>query len=183
MCILFLITSLVFTSFLLNKRHLTLEIRICLNDNFVLLLDYMSDLDRKVPHRQAVVFKLHRLSPQSINTNEATKEKKLVIPMLLMFDKLGWFKCLYFRHLNKFFFSWTTKYKIHSNNLIFDYPNILINQNDFSFPKLYFSPLIRTKIECINKQRLVDVNWPNKAIWKSELNKAIKNILLFEKLF
>ena len=159
---------------------------ICLNDNFVLLLDYMSDLDRKVSHRQAVVFKLHRLSPQSIKTNETTKEKKLVIPILLMFDKLGWLKCLYFRHLNKFFFSWTTNillYKIQSNNLIFDYPNILINQIDFSFRKLYLSPLIRTKIECINKQRLVDVNWPNKAIWKSELNKATKNILLFEKLF
>ena len=69
-------------------------------------------------------------------------------------------------------------YKLQSNNLNLDYTNILTSQIDFCFPKLRFSPLIRTKIECINKQLLVDVNWPNKAIWKSTLK---KDILLFEK--
>ena len=34
-----------------------------------------------------------------------------------------------------------------------------------------------------HKQLLVDVNWPNKAIWKLALKKATKDILLFEKSF
>ena len=63
-------------------------------------------------------------------------------------------------------------YKKHSNNLNLNYPNILTNQTDFCFPKLYLSALIRTKIECMNKQLLNDVNWPNEAIWKSLLNKV-----------
>ena len=54
--------------------------------------------------------------------------------------------------------------KIQSNNLNLDYPNILTNQLDFCFPKLYFSSLIRTKAECINKHPLINVNWPNKAM-------------------
>ena len=74
-------------------------------------------------------------------------------------------------------------YKIQSNNLNLDYPNILNNQIDFRFPKLYFSPLIRSKIEGINKQLLVDFNWPNKAIWKSVLNKTTNDVLLFKKSF
>ena len=49
-------------------------------------------------------------------------------------------------------------YKIESNNLNLHYPNILTNQIVLCFPKLYFSPLVQTKIECINKQLLVDVN-------------------------
>ena len=109
-------------------------------------------------------------------------------------------------------------YKLQSSNLNLDYTS----QIDFCFPKLCFSPLIRTKIECINKQLLVDaeavvqrcsvgkgvlrnfaqnsqentcarvsffppvaasvdVNWSNKAIWKSTLKKATKDVLLFEK--
>ena len=43
---------------------------------------------------------------------------------------------------------------------------------------LYLSPSIRTKIECNNKQLLVDVNWINKAIWKSAFSKAMKDVLL-----
>ena len=74
-------------------------------------------------------------------------------------------------------------YKIQSNNLNLNYANNLTNQTDFCLTKLYFSPLIQTKIEWINKQLLVDVNWLSKAIWKSGLNKAIKDVLLFEKLF
>ena len=72
-------------------------------------------------------------------------------------------------------------YKIQSNNWNLDYPNILTNQIDFRFPKLHFRPLIRSKIEYINKQLLVDVNWSNKAIWKSALNKGTTYVLLFEK--
>ena len=49
-------------------------------------------------------------------------------------------------------------YKIESNNLNLHYLNILTNQIVLCFPKLYFSPLVQTKIECINKQLLVDVN-------------------------
>ena len=74
-------------------------------------------------------------------------------------------------------------YKIQSSNWNLDYPNMLTNQIDFRFPKLYFSPLIRNKIECINKQLLVYVNRPSKAIWESVLNNAIKYVLLFEKSF
>ena len=73
-------------------------------------------------------------------------------------------------------------YKIKSNNSNLDYPNILTKRIDYFFPKLYFSPLIWTKIECINKQLLVNVNQPNKAIWKPALNKATKDALLFEKI-
>ena len=60
-------------------------------------------------------------------------------------------------------------YKIESNNLNLDYPNILTNQTDYSFPKLYFSSLIRTETDSINKQSPIDVTWPNKAMWKSAL--------------
>ena len=63
-----------------------------------------------------------------------------------------------------------------------DYPNILTNHIDFCFLKLYFSVLTRKKIESINKQ-LVDVNWPNKAILKSALDNAAKEVLLSEKSF
>ena len=73
-------------------------------------------------------------------------------------------------------------YKIRFNNY-FNYPNILTNQTDFCFPKLYFSLSVPTKIVCINKQLLVDVIWPNKTICKSSLNKATKDVLLFEKSF
>ena len=66
--------------------------------------------------------------------------------------------------------------KTQSNNLNLDYPNILTNPINFCFPKLYFSPLIQAKIECISKQLLVDVNSPNKA--KLVLNKATKDALL-----
>ena len=65
-------------------------------------------------------------------------------------------------------------HKTQSNNFSLDYPNKLTNQIDLYFQKLYFSPLIRMKIECIDKQLLVDVNYSNKAIWKSTLNKASK---------
>ena len=74
-------------------------------------------------------------------------------------------------------------YKKQSHNLSLNYPNILTNQINSCFSKLCFSPLIRTKIECINKQLLVDVNCPNKAIWKLALDKTKKDVLLLEKLF
>ena len=74
-------------------------------------------------------------------------------------------------------------YKIQFNNLNVDYPNILTSQTYFRFPKLYFSTLIQTKIEYFNKQLLIDVNWPNKSIWKSAVNKLTKDVLLFEKSF
>ena len=48
-------------------------------------------------------------------------------------------------------------YKIQSNNLNLDYPNILTNPTDFCFPKLYFSLLIRTKTNGIKTQPLIDV--------------------------
>ena len=35
--------------------------------------------------------------------------------------------------------------------------------NKLHFDHLNFSLLIRTQIECINKELLVDINWPNKA--------------------
>ena len=73
--------------------------------------------------------------------------------------------------------------KIASDNLNLDYRNILTYEIDFCFPKLYFGPLIQTKGESINKQLLVNVNWPKKAIWKPALNKATKDVLLFQKLF
>ena len=74
-------------------------------------------------------------------------------------------------------------YKIQSSNLNLDFSNILTNQIDFCFPKLYFSPFIRTKIERINKQLLFNVNRSNKAIRKLALTKATKEALLFEKSF
>ena len=67
-------------------------------------------------------------------------------------------------------------YKTQSKNLNLDYPNILTNPNDFCFPKLYFSPLIQTEIECISKQLLIDANSPNKV--KLVLNKTTKDALL-----
>ena len=48
------------------------------------------------------------------------------------------------------------------------------------FPKSYCSPLIRTQTECINKKLLVDVNPFNKAISKSTLRKAFKDVLLWQ---
>ena len=71
-------------------------------------------------------------------------------------------------------------YKIEPHNLNLDYPHILTNPIVLRFPKLYFSPLVQTKIECFNKQLLVDINWINKAIWKSTLKKATKGVSLFE---
>ena len=62
-------------------------------------------------------------------------------------------------------------YRMQSNNLNLDYLNVLTNQIDFCFSKLYLSTLIRTKIECITKQLLVDINWPSKAIFNSALIK------------
>ena len=61
----------------------------------------------------------------------------------------------------KTFFPWATNFflnKIQSNNLNLDYPDILTDQIDFCFLKVYFSSLIRTKIECINKQSLININ-------------------------
>lgn len=42
---------------------------------------------------------------------------------------------------------------------------------------------MQTKIGCIDKQLLVDVNSSNKGIQKSALNKATKDAMLFEKSF
>ena len=49
-----------------------------------------------------------------------------------------------------------------SNNSNSDYLSALSVQ--IGFLKLYFSPLIRTPIECINKPMLIDVNRFNKTI-------------------
>ena len=77
-------------------------------------------------------------------------------------------------NLGKFFFAWAIQFESWLSEYL-DQRNC--------FPTLYFSALIRTKIEYINKQLLLDVNWPNKGIWKSALSKAIKYVLLFEKPF
>ena len=58
----------------------------------------------------------------------------------------------------------------------------MTNQIDLYFLKLYFSPLIRTKIECMDKQLLVDFNWSNKAIWKSVLNKTTKYFFVIREI-
>ena len=70
-----------------------------------------------------------------------------------------------------------------SSDLNFDYLNVVIILINLYFAKLCFSPLVRTYIECINKQLLVDINWLSKAIWKSELRKEIKDVSLCEMLF
>ena len=54
------------TSFLLDEIYLTLEIRVSLNDNFVFLVDCMSNLVTSVSRQQAVDMKLH--------ANETTKK-------------------------------------------------------------------------------------------------------------
>lgn len=66
-------------------------------------------------------------------------------------------------------------YEIEYNNFNLDYPNILTNQIVLRFLNLYFSPLVQTKIECFNKQLLVDINWLNKDILKSVLGKVIRD--------
>ena len=63
-----------------------------------------------------------------------------------------------------------------------DYPNKLNNQIDLYFPKLNFSLSIRTKIECIDKELLVDVDSTNKAIWKSALNRTTKDVFVIRKI-
>ena len=73
-------------------------------------------------------------------------------------------------------------YKIESNNLNLDYLIKLSNEIDLCFLKLYFSPSIRAKIECIEKELLVDLNWSNKAIWKSALNRATKDVFVLWKI-
>ena len=59
----------------------------------------------------------------------------------------------------------------------------MTSQVDFGFPKLSFSSVMRTKTKRIHRQLMVDVNWPNKGIQKSVLNKATRDGLLFEKSF
>ena len=44
-------------------------------------------------------------------------------------------------------------------------------------------PLIPNKIECINKQLMLNIDWPDETIWKSVLNIAATDDLLFGKLF
>ena len=135
---------------------LTLDIRIWLNDNFILLVhynfillvDYMLDLGTTVSRRQAVDLKLHR---------ELATPCYLYSYLMIEINLDNWGKFLFPMSNQHFSFS-----KIQANNLNLDYSNVLTNQIDFCFPKLYFSPLIRTKIECINKQLLVYINWPNK---------------------
>ena len=65
--------------------------------------------------------------------------------------------------------------KFKSNN-----SNVLTNQIDSWFLKQDFGPLIRTQTKCISKQILLHVNWFNKAIWNSALNKVIRDVLLYE---
>ena len=70
-----------------------------------------------------------------------------------------------------------------SNKLNSDNSNVVTIQIDFCFLKQNFSSLIRTQIEFINGQILGDVNWFNKAIWKSALIKVIRSVLLYELSF
>ena len=63
-----------------------------------------------------------------------------------------------------------------------DYPNKLNNQIDLCFPKLNFSLSIRTKIGCIDKELLVDVDSTNKAIWKSALNRTTKDVFVIRRI-
>ena len=72
-------------------------------------------------------------------------------------------------------------YKLQSNNSNLDYWNIFTNQIDFCFSKLSSGQLIRTNVECVNKQVLIEINWPSKAVSKSALNKATKEVLMIEK--
>ena len=67
---------------------------------------------------------------------------------------------------------YTSLGKMPLNKLNSDYSNIWTIQIDLRFQKLYFSPLIRTQMECIKKQLFVDVNWLFKAIWKLALSKV-----------
>ena len=71
-------------------------------------------------------------------------------------------------------------YKIQSNNLNLNYLNILTNQTDFCFPKLYFSSLIRTKADRINKQLLINLIGLIKP-YGSLRFKATQYVLLFER--
>ena len=69
-------------------------------------------------------------------------------------------------------------HKMPPSYLNSDYSDTLFKtiQTDSSFPTLYFSPLIQTQMECINK--LVDFNWLNRAILKLVLTKVIKCVSL-----
>ena len=46
--------------------------------------------------------------------------------------------------------------------------------NWFLFTKVIFQSINLSKIDCNNKQLLLDVNWSNKTIWKLASNKATK---------
>ena len=96
---LFLIAGYVITSFLLGDIYPTLEYKTWLNDNFALLVDYMSDLVKTASHRQAVDLKLLRLSSHHYKRNEEERELAttiLYISYLIIETNLDNFTALYF---------------------------------------------------------------------------------------
>ena len=96
--------------------------------------------------------------------------------------KSGILNCLYCGYFQQTFFPISYSHfsfcKMPRNNFNSDQSTVFIVQIYFYLPKLYFSLLIGTQIDGINKQQLVLVNWLNKAIWKSALNIATKDLLL-----
>ena len=64
----------VITGFLLYEIYLSLDIRIWLNDNFVLLVNYMSDLATTASRKQAFGFEVTSTT-NTITTNNTTKKE------------------------------------------------------------------------------------------------------------
>ena len=126
------------------------------NDKFVLPVDYISDFVTTASRRQPPA------TPMLLIFVSGEKKIKFDKSIALCFAQFG--KIGFPISSRNFLF-----YKIPSNNLNFHYPNILTNQTDFCFLKLYFSLLNRTKTDSIKKQPLIDVTWPKKAMWKSAL--------------
>lgn len=62
------------TGFLLYEIYLSLDIRIWLNDNFVLLVNFMSDLATAASRKQAFGFEV-TLTTNTITTNDTTKKE------------------------------------------------------------------------------------------------------------
>ena len=130
---------------------------------------------QRFSYRQAVDLNSNRLSPCQYKRDDSPSDlATLLLPTFVSKNrgKFGWFECHTF-WLFQTNFLWDSHFS--TLNML---PNNVAIQIYFCFPMLYLSPSIRTKIECNNKQLLVDVNWINKAIWKSAFSKAMKDVLL-----
>ena len=108
-----------------------------------------------------------------ITTSKSTKKKSLPSPWYLysslrIVTNLDNSSAFYFGYLGKFFFPWAI-HIFHFKFLTLDSWIIWILTICTSWP---------TKLKL-----LVDVNWPNKAIWKPVLNKSTKYVLSFEEPF